>query len=368
MIRDRGRRVSPLESVVFTTAATFAAGIFIAPRILVADAGRSAGIALVTLYVLAVVWATVLARSAAHLPNRAPGVTLVQRLPILGYPWLAAVAIAELVIASGGLAAYQDMITAVELPNFSILSVTVLFAVGAWTAARHRMQGLSRVVLVFFTFFTALVLLSLLLLLTRAEEMHTLLPTTHLSLSGIATADVDTLFLFSGLGTLALTLPYHVRSESGLPHIATGVAVTGALTLLAFVATVATIGPDFVLANTWPLVTALRTLVLRNFFLDRFGLVVVFSWSAITLCFLAIHVWAAGEAICQMVADERGRGWWTLGGMIIVVGVVVVGMGPVHEETIARSVEGPAALGLALGWLLVTMGLAWGRKLHAAPQ
>lgn len=368
MIRDRGRRVSPLESVVFTAAATFAAGIFVAPRILTADAGRSGGIALITMYVVAVIWATVLARSAARLPNRAPGVTLVLRLPILGYPWLAAVAIAELMMAAGGLSAYQDMITAVALPNFSTLAVAVLFAAGAWTAARHRMQGLSRVVLVFFTFFTALALVSFLLLLTRASEMHALLPTAHLSLAGIATADVDTLFLFSGLGTLALTLPYHVRRESGLPHIAIGIAVTGVLTLLAFVATVGTIGPDFVLASTWPLVTALRTLVLRNFFIDRFGLVVVFSWSAITLCFLAIHVWAAGEAICQMVADERGRGWWTLGGMIIVVGLVVVSAGPVHEETMARSVEGPVALGLALGWLLVTLGLAWGRAPRPAPQ
>ncbi len=358
MIRQHGRRISPLEAVVFTTAATFATGIFYMPRILIADAGRAGGLALLIDLTLATLWSALLSRSANRLPDRGLARYFTWRLPLLAYPWLGVTAIFETVVAYSALTAYQKMTTAVAMPLFPGIAITSLLAVGAWTGARNRLEGLSRAVLVFFTSFTALAVVSFLLLLQRGTEIRTVLPGPNLAFAHILTADADSFFLLAGFGALALTLPYQVARRRGLPHVALGAIASGVLMLLAYVVTVGTVGPNYVLTQTWPVVSALRTLVLHSFFLDRFGLVVVFSWSAIIISYVAIHLWAAGEAVCQIVGSERGRGWWTFASAALVVLAAAYAAGStVQGEAVARGLLGPVTFGVMVGWLAAALGL-----------
>ncbi len=353
-----GRRISAFETVVFTAAMTFAAGIFLAPRILVADAGRGGGLALLGAFILMVAWASALSRLADRLPHRAIAQAAVRRLPYVGYPWLGLVVLMELVIASGALTAYQAMITAVAMPGFPPMAISTLLVLGAWTGARHRLEGLARAVVVFFGAFATLGLLSFLLLLMRGTELAAVLPTADVSAGAILRADLDTMFLYGGFGALALSLPYQVRRRRGLPYAAIGVMVTGALTLLAYIVTVGTVGPAYVLLTTWPTVSALRTLVLHSFFLDRFGLVMVFAWSAIVIAYVSIHLWAAAEAACQITGTERGRGWWALSFSAALLLMSSMSGGPMQEESMARGLEGPVSAALLVGWLLAAAALA----------
>ncbi|MDA8346255.1 MAG: GerAB/ArcD/ProY family transporter [Thermaerobacter sp.] len=369
MIRRGGRRISPLEAVIFTAASTFAAGIFVMPRVLIADAGRAGGLALLFACALAVLWAALISHYASRLPDRALGRYFLQKLPFLAYPWLVVVVAFEILITYGALAAYQDMTTAVAMPGFPGLSITIVLALGAWTGARHRLEGLARSVLVFFGSFTTLAVISFLLLLMRGSELAAVLPGPHLAIAPIVRADADSLFLFAGFDAVALVLPYQVASRRGLPHVAVGGILSGALLLLAYVVTVGMVGPNYVLTQTWPVVSALRTLVLHSFFLDRFGLVVIFAWSAILISYVAIHLWAAGEAICQMTGSERGRGWWTLGFTALIMLVSgYAGGGPVQEEAVARGVISPATLFILVGWLSAAVGLALLARRDPVPQ
>lgn len=358
MIGNGSRRISTLEAVAFTAASTFAAGIFVAPRLLIADAGRAGGLALLLLMLAAVLWAMGISRLSRQIPRREVASYLVRRLPYFGHIWLGIAALFEAGLAYTALTAYVALAGAVLMPTFPPLSISLAIAIGAWTGARQQMPALARAVLIYFSAFAAFAAVTFALMLLRAQELHLVLPGPNIAFGSIFTADADTLFTVGGFSTIALVLPYQSASVRGLPHVVTGALASGLLTMLAYVASIGTIGPFFALSQTWPVVAALRTLVLQSFFLNRFGLVVVFAWSAVIITFVSIHLWAAGEAVCRLVGGDRQRPWYTLGFMALVVTLTQLPRGPTQEEEIVRGLASPATLAMLVGWLAIVFTLS----------
>lgn len=349
---DGARHLSPLEAVVLASAATFAAGVFVAPRLLVAIAGRSGALAVVLSGTVIIAWTYALSHLSSTLPDRALAREMVQRFRVTGRAWLGFAALFEILLATAAVREYILLSRTIVVPMMSPLAVDILLGIAAWTGARHRLEGLSRVVLIYFGAGVAIAGAAFLLLLLRADELWAVLPGPHLSLAPIAQAAFETGFLFSGLSAAAFFLPYQTERPRGLPHLAQGALLSAVLFLLAYAFSVATAGPLYTLSQVWPLVSALRTLELRSFVLNRFGLIVVIVWSAIVLSFVAVHLWAAAESVCRMTGSDSRRALFALCASALMVVGAHLGNSVPQQEMLARWVLSPVTVVVLSGWLL----------------
>ncbi len=340
------------EMAVLTAAASFAAGVFIVPRLLVADAGRAGILALLTVSLAAIGWAGLIARRSRRLDRRNLPLALAAQGGAFGRVWLLLLALFELLLAGAVVQQYATMAAAVILPGGSRPAIAVVIGLAAFTAARHRIQGLSRTVYVSFVFAALLALGAFFLLLARSEQLASVLPGPHLRAGPILLGAMDSVVLYAGVTTIVTFLPSH-RPAHRMPAVVGGTIVLGLLVVIAYVAAVSTGGPGYVLTQIWPVVSALRTLVLRSFVLNRIGLVVVLSWSAFVLTFAAIHLWAATEYTCIAVGNQGVRPAVALIATALVLVYAWLGGAEASIESALRNVITPAVILVFASWLLL---------------
>ena len=349
------RSLSGLEAVALTAAASFAEGVFVMPRILVADAGRAGGLVLLAVALLTAAWATVIAWRAWRVEDRALAAATVRRLGLFGRVWLVVCGAFAVLLAGTMVREYAGMAATVIMPGASRLSVIVLIAVAAASAARHRVEGLARTILIAFVAAALLTAVTFVLVLARAPELFSALPGPHLAVRGLAAGLFDASALFAGTSVLVLLLPFQESAHRGLPHVLRGVLLGMAMMILAYVATVGTLGPQYVLSQVWPVVTAMRTLVLSSFVINRFGTVVAMAWSAFVLAFTAIQVWAAGE-FWSLAVGARDLRWLFV--VLSLAGLVALGVALPDQATTEEFVRGvvdPATIGVFVLWLGVAL-------------
>lgn len=351
-----GRRVSRLESTMLVAAAMGAGVIFTAPRMLLATAGRAGGVALVLLGLAGVFWAYTVSEVARRLPQRSLVLALERGAPWIVRPWLVFAAGFEVFFCAMNVREFAAVTTAIFIPGSPLPAVVGLILASAWTAARHRLEQLSRVVLVFFGAFALLGAVSFSALLLRATDQWSVLPGGPVELAPMLHADMMVLYMVAGLSAVPFLPPYEVPGR-GLPNAAVGALLAAGLALLAYAATVSTGGPSFALAEIWPVVSALRTLVLRNFFINRFGLVVLFVGTGIVLSFAAIRLWTFAEAL-HLASGRRGSPALLAGiGAAIAFAIAIQPGSVATTEAVVQGVLDPWGLAVLAGWLPLT-GLA----------
>ena len=355
--------IGGLETAMLTAAAVFAAGVFIAPRLLVADAGRAAGLALVLVSLLVIAWTWEMARRATRVEGRDLPRALLRRGGWAGRAWLMLVALVETALAGQVLTTYAAMAAAVVLPGSSRLEIVVLIAAAAYTAARHRIEGLARAVFVAFLAAALMALLAFALLLARGEQLATVWPGPHLAAVPILNGAFDGLLLYGGSTAIVAFLPAH--KSKGVPGVVSGTVLAFVLIAVAFAGTLATGGPNFVLTQVWPVVSALRTLVLASFVLNRFGLIVVLAWSAFALTFAAVHIWVATEYTCLAAGSDRWRGLVAFAATALAVLVTTRLPSLAAFEGFARGVVVPAVFAVFIIWLVLAFVLTWRRPRQA---
>ncbi len=363
-MRAAGGGIGGPETVVLTAAGAFAASVFIVPRLLVADAGRSGILALILASAAAIAWAALVAGRARHVAQRSLPLALATRGGLLGRGWLFVLAGFEVLIAGEVVLQYASMAAAIILPGESRLAISAVIAFAAFTAARHRIQGLARTVFLSFLFAAALAMAAFALLLARSEQLTSALPGPHLKAAPILVGTLDSAVLYAGVTSIVTFLPAH-RPSRWIPSVVGGTALVSLLVLVAYVAAVGTGGPAYVLTQIWPVVAALRTLVLKSFVLNRLGLVVVLSWSAFVLTFAAIHLWAATEYACIALGSDRWRPLLAFGATLLVLGFAAFGGTQADSETLLREVVAPAVVAVFSSWLLLAF-LLTRRKAEAA--
>jgi hypothetical protein len=345
--------ISGRETVVLTAAASFASGVFIIPRLLVADSGRAGILALLLASAVALAWAAVVASRAQRIEGRDLPLAVVRQGGIFGRLWLFALALFEVMIAGSVVSQYTAMATTVILPGGSRLGVAVLFSLAALSAARHRVQGLARTIYVSFLFAAVLALSAFALLLARSEQLAAVLPGPHLQAVPIMVGTLNALVLYEGTAAIVAFMPAH-RPGPRTPAVEVGVLVGGLLAVIAYVAAVGTGGPEYVLGQIWPVVSALRTLVLASFVLNRIGLIVVLTWSAFVLTFAAIHLWAATEYAAMAFGIQRWRTLVALGGTLLVISFGLVITSQAQSESVVRGVITPAVVAVLAIWLALS--------------
>ncbi len=347
-----GSGISGAETTFLTAGATFATGVFVLPRLLVADAGRAGILALLLVALAAILWTSWIAGRSQRLPARSLPLALVRQGGAGGRAWLVLLALFELLLAGEVSAQFATMAVAVILPGASRFGVSTLILLSAFTAARHRVEGLARTVYVSFLFAGMLAFAAFALLLGRADQLAAVLPGPHLSVGPILAGSIDSIGLYAGATTIVAFLPAQ-RYSRQMPAVIGGVILVTVLIVVAYVAAIGTGGPGYVLTQIWPVVTALRTLVLRSFVLNRIGLVVVLAWSAFVLTFSATHLWAAAEYACIAMDSQRSRPLVALAGTVL-AGVFATFSGPeAQTEVIVRHVVGPAVAVVLLSWILL---------------
>lgn len=352
--------IGGLETAVLTAAASFAAGVFIVPRLLVADAGRAGILALFCVSLAAILWTILIAGRAQLVEQRSLPLALVQRGGAAGRAWLVLLALFEVVIASEVVLQYVSMAVSIILPGASRLGISALIALAAFTAAQHRIQGLARTVYVSFMFAGVLAVAAFLLLLSRAEQLASVLPGPHLQAAPILFGAFDGLLLYAGSTSVVTFLPAERRSM-GMSGVVKGTLLAAVLITIAYVAAVATGGPSYVLTQIWPVMAALRTLVIESFVLNRLGLVVVLSWSAFVLTFAAIHIWAATEYACIAMGSDQWRPVTAFVTTALVVAFTAFGGSQATNESVVREIIAPAVLGVFVSWLALAFALSWRR-------
>ena len=340
------------EVAVLTTAGSFAAGVFIVPRLLVADAGRAGILALLLVSLAAIGWTALIARRSRRLDERNLPLALAMRGGVLGRAWLLLLALFELMLAGAVLQQYATMAAAVILPGGSRATIGIIIGLAAFTAARHRLQGLARTVYVSFVFAALLALGAFILLLARSEQLAAVLPGPNLRAAPILLGALDSVVLYAGVTTIVTFLPAHMPAHR-MPAVMVGALVLSLLVIIAYVSAVATGGPGYVLTQIWPVVSALRTLVLRSFVLNRIGLIVVLSWSAFVLTFAAVHLWAATEYTCVAIGSQKRRPMLALIATLVVLVYTAFGGAEAAIETTLRNVITPAVVVVFLSWLLL---------------
>ncbi len=355
--------IGGLETAILTAAAVFAAGVFEVPRLLVADSGRAAIVALVVTSLLVIAWTWEMARRATRVEGRNLPRALVRRGGMAGRTWLIVLALVEAGLAGAVLTSYAAMAAAVVLPGSPRLEIVALIAAAAYTAAHHRIEGLARTVYVAFMFAALPALLAFTLLLARGEQIATVWPGPHLAVLPILNGAFDGLLLYSGTAAIVAFLPVH--KSKGVPGVVSGTLLAFALIVIAFVATLATAGPNFVLTQVWPVVSALRTLVLASFVLNRFGLIVVLAWSAFALTFVAVHLWVATEYTCLAVGSDTWRGPVALVASALAVFMSTRFASVAAFESFARGVVVPMVLAVLVIWLALALVLTWRRPQKA---
>jgi len=363
-MRAAGGSIGGPETVVLTAAAAFADSVFIVPRLLVADAGRAGIVALLLLSLAAIAWAAIVAGRARKVAQRSLPLALATRGGIFGRGWLIVLAGFEVLIAAAVVLQYTSMAVAIILPGESRLAISAVITVAAFTAARHRIQGLARTVFVSFLFAGILAAAAFALLLARAEQLASVLPGPHLRPGPILIGAFDSAVLYAGVTSIVTFLPAH-RPSRWIPSVVGGTVLVSLLVLVAYVAAVATGGPAYVLTQIWPVVAALRTLVLASFVLNRLGLVVVLTWSAFVLTFAAIHLWAAAEYTCIAIGSDRRRPLVALAASALVLAFSAFAGSQADAGTLLRVVIDPAVVAVFATWLVLAF-LLTRRRTQAA--
>lgn len=361
-----GRRISVVETASLVAASIVAGGMFTSPRLLVGIAGRSGGVAALLLALFAVGWAAVMARAAQHLSVRSIPQVLMDHARWLGIPWLLFAALFEIVFCATSLREFAGVTTTVFNPMSSSPVLVTLIAASAFTAARHRLEGVARVVFVFFAAFALIAVFSFVVLLMRASDQVAVLPGGPVALGPLLNADAAAFFMISGLSALPfLTFGMDQRGYSAPVW---GAGAAGAVMLLAYAATIATGGTAYVLSQIWPVVGALRTLIFREFFINRFGLIVLFAWTGVVISFVAIRLWVFAEAVCLVGGWPGRRAVVAAVGGLLAVAVSQLPDSAPSIQAIAIGVVSPWGMAVILGWLPLAALAYWrdGRRIARA--
>lgn len=362
MIKERvSRRISTLEALIVTASGALAGSIAGAPRVILSVAGRSGFIAVLLLGAVGLLWTASITSIAKGLPHRSIPIALSRLSPWIARPWLVFVAGFEVLYCATALREFSIVVTTIFIPMSPVAVIMALIAGCAFTAARHRLEDLSRVVMVFSFLFMVPAIVSLGILIARADDQWALLPGGPIALSSLMQADLVAFFLIAGLGVVPLLLPYEatLKPARGTSGAIMGAAVTGFVVLLSYSAAVTTGGPGYVLTQLWPVISALRTLVFRDFFINRFGLLVLFAWSGLILSFIAIRIWAFSEAMCLATGLTSRRAIAAGLGTVIAFLIGLIPDSVVSVQQMVVTIVSPGGLLALTGWLCLGLLAGW---------
>lgn len=362
MIKEHvSRKVSTLEALVITASGALAGSIAGAPRVILSVAGRSGFIALILLGIVGVLWTMWMTSLARGLPHRSIPVAIGRLSQWIARPWLVFVAGFEVLYCATALREFSIVVATIFIPMSPVPVIMALIAGCAFTAARHRLEALSRVVMVFFFLFMVPAVVSLGLLIARADDQWALLPGGPVVLSSLMHAELVTFFLIAGLSIVPLLLPYAatLAPEKGIAGPILGAAFTGFVVLLSYSAAVTTGGPGYVLTQLWPVISALRTLVFRDFFINRFGLLVLFAWSGLILSFVAIRLWAFSEAMCLATGLTSRRAIAAGVGAVLAILIGLIPDSVLSVQQMVVTLVSPGGILIAAGWICVGLLAAW---------
>lgn len=325
-LTDRLPRISALQFATMVTAGYVALGVFYFPREAVTAAGREGIWCILLDGFVSFVLMHLMFRVSRLIPNE----TLGSFGPkLFGKPLGFILAIytivyhSALVIAAAVL--FSFVLGNIFLPDTPIwaidgaLTATAVYMAWGGTAALARTLQGSYIPVTLLTFLTGLVTVTLI------RHPVLLLPPDHFTVLPVLLGAYREYIMFIGF-QLSVTLYPFIRNEQrrqAEQYTYIGLGVIVAVMLISYEVTMATFGPSFIPSLRWPIVSLLRILALKGFFIDKFGMLVVALWTIVVAAFVSVRLWCLAHDISGLFHVETASGYH--GSLLATAVVVVIG-------------------------------------------
>ncbi len=352
-LTDRLPRVSALQFATMVTAGYVALGVFYFPRQAVSAAGRE-GIWCIVLDGLATF---VLMHLVFRVNRLIPNETLSSFAPkLFGKPLGFILAVYTIVyhlsLAISAAVLFSFVLGNIFLPDTPIwaidgaLTVTSLYIAWGGTAALARTLQGSYMPIAVLTFLTGIVTVTL------VRHPLLLLPPDHFTLLPILKGAFREYIVFIGF-QLSVTLYPFVRNEQRRQaeyYSYIGLAVIVGVMLISYEVIMATFGPAFIPSLRWPVISLLRILSLKGFFIDKFGMLVVALWTIVVAAFVSVRMWCLAHDITALFhLDKNPNGYH--GALLASAAVVIIGALAVPNAKITDLINENYLVGFGLLYL-----------------
>jgi len=320
--------VEPIGTRQFFWLAAFtvvAGGVFIWPEVLVLNAGADAAWGLAAspllacgVIVLQFAWA-----------SRIPGATYAERLAgvwgRLALPWLLGDLTLCTILDAALIVQFTDMLQTFFYPaTTTLITRGILVGLVVWFAA-NQLTHLARNA----QFWLPAIMLGVLGLFTlgaaNIHEIPAILPNVPVH-PGKVFAGLVMMWYMWMQSEVLVTLGAHVRERTLwqlVPTALAAIALQGLVLVLLFVLVVGTLGPVGTAALEWPLIYVVMNIGPTKFFVARAGILVMPTWVAALLFYLAIRTfWSATNV--QAVFSMPGRQRWLVA---LGFGILLFGLG-----------------------------------------
>ncbi len=353
-LTDRLPRISALQFATMVTSGYVALGVFYFPREAVTAAGRE-GIWCILLDGLV---SFVLMHLVFRLSRLIPNETFNSFGPkLFGKPLAFIVAvytiIYHLALAISAAVLFSFVLGNIFLPDTPIWAIdgaltatAVYMAWGGAAALARTLQG-SYIPVLILTFLTGF------LTVTLIRHPILLLPPDHFTVLPVLEGAYREYIMFIGF-QLSVTLYPFVRNEQRRQaehYTYIGLAVIVAVMLISYEVTMATFGPSFIPSLRWPIVSLLRILALKGFFIDKFGMLVVTLWTIVVAAFLSVRLWCLAHDIAGFFHIDGAAGYH--GSLLATGAVVVIGAIAIPNAKITDLINENYLVGLGLLYLTV---------------
>ncbi len=353
-LTDRLPRISAVQFATMVTAGYVALGVFYFPREAVTAAGREGLWCILLDGVVSFGLMHLMFRVNRIVPNETLG-SFGPKLfgKPLGY-LIAVFTIAyHMMLAVSAAVLFSFVLGNIFLPNTPIWAIdgalTVVSLYMAWggTAALARTLEASYTPVAFLTLLTGF------LTVTLIRHPLLLLPPDHFTVLPILKGAFREYIMFIGF-QLTVTLYPFVRNEQRRQaehYTYIGLAVIVGIMLICYEVTMSTFGPDFLPSLRWPIVSLLRILALKGFFIDKFGMLVVALWTIVVAAFVSVRLWGLAHDIAAVLHLDGTKSYQ--GSLLASATIVVTGAILIPNAKITDLINENYLVGLGLGYLTV---------------
>lgn len=353
-IGERLPRISAAQFATMVTAGYVALGVFYFPREAVTAAGREGFWCIVLDGIVSFVLMHLMFRVNRLVPNETLG-SFGPKLfgKPLGYLIGVFTVVYHLTLAVSAAVLFSFVLGNIFLPDTPVwaidgaLTATALYMAWGGTTALARTLQASYMPITFLTLLTGF------LTVTLIRHPSLLVPPDHFTVLPILRGAFREYVMFIGF-QLSVTLYPFIRNDQRrkaeyYTYIALGIIV--GIMLISYEVTMATFGPAFIPSLRWPIVSLLRVLSLKGFFIDKFGMLIVALWTIVVAAFVSVRLWCLAHDISGLLRVDGRKGYhWSLvaSAVVIVTGAVLI-----PNAKITDLLNENYLVGLGLGYLTV---------------
>lgn len=329
-LTDRLPRISALQFATMVTSGYVALGVFYFPREAVTAAGREGIWCILLDGVVTFILMHLIFRVNRLIPNETFG-SFSSKLfgkPI-GFILGVYTIVYHMALAISAAVLFSFVLGNIFLPDTPIWAIDGALAVTAVYMAWGGTAGLARTLQGSYIPVTLLTFLTGLVTMTLIRHPILLLPPDHFTVLPVLKGAFREYIVFIGF-QLSVTLYPFIRNEQRRQaehYTYIGLAVIVTVMLISYEVTMATFGPSFIPSLRWPIVSLLRILSLKGFFIDKFGMLVVALWTIVVAAFVSVRLWCLAHDISGLFHMDGAAGYHgslLASGVVVLIGAVAI--------------------------------------------